>query len=61
VGHVVNSGVSGAQNVDAIFFMLGRDRYGFNKKDAGTCYVEQVFFHLVGSVGHVEHISASGV
>jgi hypothetical protein len=31
VGHVVHCGVSGACNVDALFFVLGRDRYGFQK------------------------------
>jgi hypothetical protein len=44
-GHIVYSGASGAQNIDALFFMLGYDRYGFNKKRAGTCYAELVFSH----------------
>jgi hypothetical protein len=44
-GHIVYSGASGAQNIGALFFMLGYDRYGFNKKRAGTCYAELVFSH----------------
>jgi hypothetical protein len=31
------------------------------KERVGTRYAEHVFFHLVGSVGHVVHSSASGV
>jgi hypothetical protein len=27
VGHVVHYGASGAQNINALFFMLGWDRY----------------------------------
>jgi hypothetical protein len=44
----------------ALFFMLGWDLYGFNKKHARTLYVELVFFDPVRSAGHVVHSSASG-
>jgi hypothetical protein len=30
-GHVVDSGASVVQNVNALFFMLSWDRYGFHK------------------------------
>jgi hypothetical protein len=51
VGHVVHSSASGVQNVDALFFMLGWDQYGFDKKCIGTRYAELLFFHPVGSRG----------
>jgi hypothetical protein len=35
VGHIRNSGASGQRNIDALFFILGWDRYGFNKKALG--------------------------
>jgi hypothetical protein len=50
VGSVVHSGAFGAQNINALFFMLGWDWYGFDKNCTGTCYAELVFLHLVGSV-----------
>jgi hypothetical protein len=40
--------------------LLGWDRYGFNKKHAGTHYVELMFLYPVGSVGHVVLSGASG-
>jgi hypothetical protein len=58
-GHVVHSGASGLQNVDALFFMLEWDQYRFHKKCAETPNAKLVFLHLVGSVGHVVHSSAS--
>jgi hypothetical protein len=40
--------------------MLWWDRCGFPKNLVGTRYVELVFLHLVGSVGHVVLSRASG-
>jgi hypothetical protein len=57
-GHVVHSGESGPRNFDALFFMLGWDRYRFHKKRAETRYPKLLFLHTVGSVGHVVHSSA---
>jgi hypothetical protein len=39
----VHSSVCGVQNVDALFIMIGWDRYGFDKKHAGTQYPELMF------------------
>jgi hypothetical protein len=47
VSYVVNFGMSGARNVDALFFVLRWDRYGFHKKHVGTRYTELVFLHPV--------------
>jgi hypothetical protein len=55
VGTIVHSCASGAQNVDALFFILEWDRYGFNKKRARTCYTELMFSDPVGSVAHIVH------
>jgi hypothetical protein len=43
VGHVVLSGASGPRNIDKLIFMLGWDRYQFDKKRIGTCSAEFVF------------------
>jgi hypothetical protein len=50
-GHVVHSSASwarnisssGAQNIDALFFILGWDWCGFHQKHVGTSYAELVF------------------
>jgi hypothetical protein len=49
--HVVHSGASEPWNIDALFFMLGWDRYGFNKKRVGTCYSKHWFFASSGICG----------
>jgi hypothetical protein len=40
--------------------MIGWARYGIDKKRARTRYVELVFWHLVGSMGHIVRSCASG-
>jgi hypothetical protein len=52
---------SGAQNVGALFFLLGWDRYRFWKKCVKTHYAKLVFLRLVGYAGHVVHSVASSV
>jgi hypothetical protein len=43
----------------ALFFMFEWDRYGFEKKRAGTRYSGLVSLHPVGSAGHIVHSGAS--
>jgi hypothetical protein len=59
-GHVVHSVASGRLNVNALFFMLGRDEYGFDKKRDRTSHAKHVFLHPVGYAGHIVHCGASG-
>jgi hypothetical protein len=59
VSHVVHSGASGPQNIDAPFFMLGWAHGGFHKKRIATCFAKLVFLHHVGSAGHVVNTGAS--
>jgi hypothetical protein len=60
VGHVVHSVASGAQQVDALFFMLRWDRYIFQKERIETRYTKLGFLHPVGYAGHVVHSGAFG-
>jgi hypothetical protein len=59
-GHVLHFCVSGARNVDALFFMIQWNWFRFHKMRIGTRYAELVFLHLVGSVRLVVNSSASG-
>jgi hypothetical protein len=60
VGHIVHSGVSGAQNVGTLFFRLRWAWCSFQKKHVGTRYAELMFLYSVGSVGHIVHSYVSG-
>jgi hypothetical protein len=59
MGHVVHSGASGVQNVDALFFIPGWARRGSHKKCAGTRYAQLVFLHPMGSMIHVVRYGVS--
>jgi hypothetical protein len=39
--------------------MLGWDRYGFDKKHAGTHFAELAFLHTVAYMGRAVHSGAS--
>jgi hypothetical protein len=43
MGHIVHSSATMAQNIVALFFMLGWARYSMQKKRAGTRYDEDVW------------------
>jgi hypothetical protein len=58
-GHIVHSSASGVRNIDTIFFLLGWELYGCQKKCGGTHDAELVFLHPVGSAGHIVHSGAS--
>jgi hypothetical protein len=47
VGYVVYSSVSGVQNFDALFFMLGWARCRSHKKHDRTLSAELLFLHFV--------------
>jgi hypothetical protein len=59
-GHVVHSVAFGMLNVDALFFLLEWDEYGFYKKRDGTHHAKLVLLHLMGYAGHVVHSAHSG-
>jgi hypothetical protein len=44
---IVHSDASGVRNIDALYFKLRWNRYGFHKKLAATHCVKIVFLHLV--------------
>jgi hypothetical protein len=60
VGHILCFGVSGARNVEVLFFMLGWTQCGYHKTCIGTHYVKLVFLHLVRFADHVMRSGASG-
>jgi hypothetical protein len=45
--------------VIALFFMLGWDWYGFDKKRSRIHYAEILYLHQVGCAGRVVYSSAS--
>jgi hypothetical protein len=59
--HVVHFGASRERNLDALFFMLEWDQYGFGKMRTRIRYATLVFLHSMGSAGHVVHSVISAV
>jgi uncharacterized membrane protein YsdA (DUF1294 family) len=55
---VVYSGASEVRNINALFVILGWDRYRFHKKHIRARYAELGLLHLVGSAGHIVQSSA---
>jgi hypothetical protein len=60
-GNVVHSGVSDVRNIDTLIFLIVWDQCRFQKKRAGTRYVEHVFLHPTGSAGQEVHSGAFDV
>jgi hypothetical protein len=56
----VGTGVYGARNIDAEFFMFRWHQFRFNKNGAETHYAELVFLRPVGFAGHVVHTGVFG-
>jgi hypothetical protein len=59
-GQLVHSSASRARTVDILVFKLRWNRYGFDKKHAGTSYAKLVILHPAGSAGHVVYSGESG-
>jgi hypothetical protein len=59
-GHALHSGVPGARNINALYFLFWWDLCGFHQKCGGTRYAELLFLHPKGSVDHVVHSDATG-
>jgi hypothetical protein len=60
-GNIMQPEASGMQNIDALFFILGCEHYGFDENCFGKHYSELVFLYSVGSVGHIVDSSEIGL
>jgi hypothetical protein len=58
--HVFHSILSAARNIEAQFFMLGWERYKFNKNHIWRRCTKLVFLHPVGSSGDIVHSTTFG-